>query len=95
MHFRKIDRRDFCVIQKKKIKILFCIKKSKIKNNTFKKNLFERDYYVPKKVVRNVVLYVPIFLRIFSIFPLECSDMVQEVIAKEERKISEGLHGLF
>jgi len=36
---------------KKKIKIPFWIKKYEIENNTFQKNLFGRDYYVPKKRV--------------------------------------------
>jgi len=36
-------------IQKKKIKISFQIKKSGTENNTFRKNLSEKDFCVPKK----------------------------------------------
>jgi len=58
-------------------------KKSRIKNNTFQKNLSERDYCVPKKRVRNVILYIPHFFKgIFVFFPMiGYSDMVQEAIA--------------
>ena len=68
----------------KKNKIPFRIKKFRIKNNTFQKNLFGRDYCVSEKRVQNVILYVPHFFK--SIFSFShiigCNDMVREAIVK-------------
>jgi len=50
-------------IWKKKIKISFQIKKSRTENNTFQKNLSERNYYVPEKGVWNVILYASHFFK--------------------------------
>jgi len=72
-----------CKNQKQKIKISFWIKKSGIENNTFQKNLSERDYCVPENEVRNVILYVSHFFKDFFVFSpiIGCNDMVQKAIA--------------
>ena len=68
----------------KKNKISFWIKKFGTENNSFQiKKLSGRDYCVLEKGVRNVILYVPHFLKdIFGFSPvIKCSDMVHEAIA--------------
>jgi len=51
-----------------KIKISFQIRKSRLENNTLWKSKSRRDYCVPEKGVRNVVLYVPHFLKDIFVF---------------------------
>jgi len=53
----------------KKIKIPFWIKKSGIENNTFRKNLSEKDYCVPEEEIWNEILYLSISFK--GIFPYD------------------------
>jgi len=67
----------------KKNKISLWIKKFETENNTFRINLSGRDYCVPEKEIRNVILYASYFFKgIFGFSPvIGCSDMVQKAIA--------------